>query len=116
MSYKRFLFVILLVPFLASCSNESKTDKGVRITRSELQEEWPLTVDSGYVYCGEFGKSAIFSHNGTEYALNGTAEVAAEKEAFPDYKEIRPIWADDPGMAGKKSLGPLIDLALKQCD
>lgn len=87
------------------------------ITRDDLGDDWPLTVDFGVASCDAFTaggmdlKSAIFTApDGTEYALNGTAKD------HTDAADIDPIWKDDPDMDGLKiNIGPLIDFGLSLC-
>ena len=79
------------------------------MTREELGDRWPLTVDSGHV--DESG-ALVFRHDGTAYALNRTA-------LGKGYPGIDPIWKNEPTALNhsplKVDLTPLIDLARQQC-
>jgi hypothetical protein len=78
------------------------------VTKADLGDKWPFTVDSGYVDCPD-GLSAIFRTGNAEYGLNGMATSRGFAE--PD-----PIWRDDPTIPGAKiSIGPMIDLARQEC-
>jgi hypothetical protein len=96
---------------------DSVKDEPGLITRTDLGQQWPLTVDYGVVACqnknagGQGLKIATFiGPDGTEYALNGTAKSHTNAE------DIDPIWAPDPNVTGLKiGIGPLIDHALTLC-
>ena len=80
----------------------------VPVSREQFGEKWPLTVEKGEVECID-GFIAVFHHEGKTWALNG----AAQSRGYP---EIELIWRDNPSIPGFKiNIGPLIDLALKQC-
>ena len=80
------------------------------MTRQELGDRWPLTVDSGHVDC-ESG-ALVFRHDGTTYALNGTA-------LGKGHPGIDPIWNNEDRALNhrplKVDLTPLVDLARQQC-
>lgn len=83
------------------------------VSRDQLGDEWPFTVDSGMVACdGANGVGEVtFTAEGTTYAVNGLAIQTGQ------YAEIDTIWADDPTIPGaKKSIGPIIDLGLALCE
>lgn len=81
---------------------------GVLVTRESLGDSWPLTVDQAHVECLD-GRLAVVHANGTTYALNGTAKSRG-------YPAVDPIWRANPSIPGTKiNIGPLIDIALKQC-
>lgn len=87
------------------------------VTRADLGNEWPLTVDYGLV--GYENKTAggralkvatLTGPDGTVYALNGTAK------SHTNAVLIDPIWAPDPDTTGLKiTIGPLIERALTFC-
>jgi Protein of unknown function (DUF2511) len=81
------------------------------ISRQELGEAWPLTVDDGILECHGAGE-VTFSTNGHIYAVNGLARGNSR------YEKIDAIWASSPlpGLPqAKKSIGPLIDRGLNLC-
>lgn len=83
------------------------------VTRTDLGEQWPLTVDYAVLHCQpkEAGGyhlqlATLTAPDGTLYALNGSAK------AHTPAKDIEPIWAPDPATKARISIGPLIDKAL----
>lgn len=109
--------VFFFIPFIdlgdhsadADHKEHSTIEQGTKLTRSEFKDDWPLTVDTGYVGCT--GKdSAIFRYDNKTYALNGIASQNG-------YQEIDPIWAENPTpFVPKKDLSPLIKKALEECN
>ena len=105
-----------MVPFrrlywlVALCSFTGCAESGMLVTGQELGDRWPLIVDSGHVDC-ESG-ALVFRHDGTAYALNGTA-------LGKGYPGIDPIWKDEAKSLThrplKVDLTPLIELARRQC-
>lgn len=95
--------LVALALVLASCSK-----RGVKVSRAEYGDAWPLTVESGRLEC--VPPSAIIFHSGGEtYAVNGTADSLG-------YRDIRPIWRDNPdGPTPKINIGPLIKRGLAYC-
>jgi hypothetical protein len=88
-------------------------EPGEEVSRDEMGNDWPLTVESGTLRCaGESGLgAATIEVDGSRYALNG---IAKAQNAGQD---IQPIWASsDDGTGLKKSIGPLIDRALALCE
>jgi hypothetical protein len=106
-----FIVGMVLISVVDSDSPEIPVDSGptgVLATSMRWGEDWPLTVDRGIVDCVP-PSAAVFRHGGVEYQLNGAA-------ASRGYASIDPIWRDNPRIPGTKvSLGPLIQLALRQC-
>jgi uncharacterized protein DUF2511 len=92
------------------CSFTACAESGRLVTRQELGDHWPLTVDGGRVDCNQ--GALVFAHDGTIYALN---EVALGK----GYLEIDPIRKNEARALNhhplKVDLRPLIDLARQQC-
>jgi hypothetical protein len=83
------------------------------VSRADYGSAWPLTVESGTLRCEEAGAVTFTSDDGATYWVNGTAGNEAEARGW---KNIRPIWADDPTAEGLKiSIGPLIDDGLALC-
>ena len=85
-----------------------------QITRADYGDAWPFTVEAGEVRCmnsrGPGSGDVVFIVNGTTYAINGTAKATKQ------YADVRPIWRDNPTIAGLKvSLQPILDLGLSLC-
>ena len=78
-----------------------------RVSRQQLGDEWPFTVDDGIIQA-EAGVSVTFKARGDVYAVNGLAKGQG-------FKDIEPIWADDPETGLKKNIGPIIDRGLALC-
>ena len=107
----RSLLSLCVVCALFSCASSPSTQEpqpGVLVTRESMGEAWPLTVAQARVECLD-GRVAVVHANGVTYALNGTATARG-------YPAIDPIWRPNPLIPGTKvNIGPLIDIALKQC-
>jgi hypothetical protein len=85
------------------------TEPGL-VTREELGDKWPFTVDSGVIACD--GDAVTFTAEGVTYAVNGTATA---REMGID---INAIWAENPGMPGtglKIDISPIINRGLEMC-
>jgi hypothetical protein len=80
--------------------------RGQLVSKSQYQDSWAFTVDSGYVYSENH--AAIFESGGKKYALNATARGRG-------YLPIDSIWRVHPesvsGMR-KIDIGPFIQAAL----
>lgn len=103
---KRILVILALASVLSACGKN-----GVEVTESQFGNEWPLTVDSGFISCLNEGgtKLALFEHNGQTYQLNGAAQSRG-------YMSVNSIWKDNPNIPGAKmSIAPLINSALNEC-
>ena len=99
----------------STASETSTTSKEPgEISASEYGKKWPLTVDSGVVRCegsGAAGEVIFTAPDGTEYAVNGTAQA--------NYPPIDPIWRYDPELKKyeiKVSMGPVLDTGLALCE
>jgi Protein of unknown function (DUF2511) len=115
---------LLSVGLLAGCGGSSGTANSPNATSSSPNEKtvsradygakWPLKVESGTLRCDDPG-AVTFTSNGTTYWVNGTAgDYGADDQGW---KDIRPIWANDPDIPGLKiSIGPLIDDGLALCN
>ncbi len=113
---RRWPFVVTTcTSLLVGCASGQNTDErdaalSGEVSAEEFGAEWPLTVPAGELRC-EDGSSVTFTHDGTTYAVNGTARGTGR---WPD---IDPIWAPDPGVEGLKvNIGPLIDRGLALCE
>jgi Protein of unknown function (DUF2511) len=91
--------------------DDVKDEPGL-VTRDDLGEDWPLTVDYAVLGCegGTVIQAAtLTAPDGTVYALNGTAKDHTDYE-----EDIDPIWADASGGL-KVNIGPLIEQARALC-
>jgi hypothetical protein len=89
-------------PRTSRSTKQARNRKGVYVTKSQYGDDWPFTIESGYVESVDY---AVVFHgcNGTTYALNGIARGQGV------YEEIDPIWKPD-GLGGRKSVGQLIQV------
>jgi len=97
---------VTLVSALATFGAEQK------ISKKELGNAWPFTVDEGGLACeGSKGFGAVtFQAKGVTYAVNGTA--MSRRRGV----DIDRIWASDPsGLVPKKNIGAVIERGLKLC-
>lgn len=110
MTKSGFLTIVLVAGILAGCG-ENNSSK-LPISKAELGDSWPLTVDSGYLECWK-SNAVLFHANGRTYAVNGTARGWRHTEGWRDIEEI---WADDPrpGYYGK-DISPILDRGLSLC-
>lgn len=100
--------VILSILFLPCCGRN--TQSGVKLTKADFGERWPLTIDEGIIDC--VNQSVIFKTNKNTYAVNGTAKNRNE------YSDIMEIWKvdtsyHDPNV--RMDISPLLDAGLKLC-
>jgi len=104
--------LVLAALSLAACGSSADPPGGLKISKGELGDAWPLTVSSGTLYCtGKHGVGAVtFRTGGKTYALN----TAASGQGLG--RDITSIWANDPKNTGmKKAIGPLITKANTLC-
>jgi hypothetical protein len=96
-------FGVLSVAVLAGC-----TEPGIRVTRDDFGEKWPIVLDGGTLRCQIDGPRKLVTldtGDGIQYGING----AARGFGFPDIKaKLKP---------GKElaDLQPLIDRGLTLC-
>ena len=86
---RTFTAILALAMLIASC-----TDNRKRISSKDFGEEWPLTVDGGWIECQGDSFVITFSTDGHRYALNDAAR-ATEK-----FENISSIVRDDPNYPG----------------
>ncbi|MFG3228126.1 DUF2511 domain-containing protein [Kitasatospora sp. NPDC048194] len=74
----------------------------------ETVSPWPFTVESGTLRCRP-GQAVTFEAGGTEYGLNGAAQVR--------YVKPQSIWADDPTLGNglKVNLSSVVKTGLALC-
>ena len=119
---KRIPFLLFLVLMISGC--EPNTGGTKTILREDLGEEWPLTIEKGYLHCDcvdrrgfplfQCVKGAITVHDpleGITYSVNGVPAPQFARSA--DIKQIRRTDPKDPSV--KIDLGPLIVRGLELC-
>ncbi|MCA9233193.1 MAG: DUF2511 domain-containing protein [Planctomycetales bacterium] len=88
------------------------------ISRSDLGEDWPLSVPAGTLRCDPLpgsstSKLVTFQAGSKVYALNGIARGHAKSKGW---HEIDAIWSEDPEVPGLKlNIQPLIQRGLALC-
>lgn len=84
----------------------------IMLTKSDLKDPWPLSVDQVQLHCVE-GSMLVLESNGKRYALNGSARSAAAKR---DWAEVDAIWLANPELPGTKiSASELIAKGHERC-
>jgi hypothetical protein len=102
---------VSLAVALAACSSgdDGSSDGGAgRVTKSDIGEDWPLTVDGGHPRL-RGRRRRDTADDGTTYAVSGIAG------GMDKWRDIDPIWADAQGPY-KKNIGPLIQRGLVLCE
>jgi Protein of unknown function (DUF2511) len=107
-----WLLVVSLCATAVGCGSTSAQNgssaRSITISKATFHGTWPFTVDAGTLRC-EPPQSVVFSANGTDYGVNGSALDAG-------YKDAKPIWKKDPtGLAPNVSIGDVIDRGLQLC-
>lgn len=95
----------------ATPTERGTTDSGAGVlTREELGDQWPLTVDQIAFICEE-PMRLLGEAEGTVYTLNGAA-----KAAHPDRPNVREIQRKDPVYDDLlMNAGPVLDAGLAYC-
>jgi hypothetical protein len=112
MKLKSF-FASLVVLFVTGCSSSTV---GLAVTKGEMGDDWPLTIDEGLVSCD--GTKAwgrlYFEHDGRRFAINGAALMDEAKT--PDI-DTSGWLVPNPRIQGSfKSLDSLMDKARSDCE
>ena len=119
---KRVLFLLFLVLIISGC--EPNTGGTRTIYSEDMGEEWPLTIEKGYLHCicvdrrgfpfSQCVKGAITLHDpleGVTYSVNGV-----HAPQFARTADIEPVRRTDPLESSVKiDLGPLIERGLALC-
>lgn len=109
----RFLVMLAASSLAISCAAQDSSNGGrgeTHVSRTQLGDDWPLTVEEGNLRCEPPSRVVFTDPSGHEWGVNGMAVTHG-------YREIDPIWADNPEIPGlKKSIGPLIDRGLALCE
>ena len=118
---KRLPIVLLLAMMTAGC--EANNGGTTTILRTVMDEEWPLTIERGYLPCDcverelpffQCAKSALTIRDPTERVTYSVNDVHVPSVIRA--KSIEPIRrADSENPSGKVDLGPLIERGLKLC-
>ena len=130
------LLIVLAALLVVSCSDEANRSatpdpshattvgeaegqdqpgQGVLITKAEYGEDWPYTVDSGFLYCDPPGSNVVLKADGTVYALNGRAMGNAAEKGYLDARESITL-KDENGYFTVGNVGKIIERGLAMCN
>ena len=113
-----FLFLILMISGCEPNNGGTKT-----VYRGNMGEEWPLTIERGYLHCNcvdrgfpffQCVKGALTIHDpleGVTYSVNGVHVPKFVRAT--DIESIRRTDSENPSV--KVDLGPLIERGLELC-
>lgn len=102
---RSLLAVALVVAAAGGCGQD---EQRLELSREQLGEQWPLTVERGVLTCSD--RDLTITVDGTDYALGAGGDGTGRGEP------IDPLQAQDEDVPGaRKSLGPLISRALELC-
>lgn len=110
------VFVATLL--VMGCSTDATGDEREPgyVSRADLGDDWPLTVEKAVVSCEPFTDSVhlpIVKVGDVEYGLTGQAVT----QGYTELADDDPVWADNPRIDGAKvNIGPLRDHALGMCE
>lgn len=131
------LLIILLSMVAVSCKDsEPKILNERKISKSDLKDKWPLTVNEGTIKCVEYeieginpelSQGVLIEVKGIDYALNGTAKTWSEKYGYSNIEEIwlenlklknelMKLGVSEKDATSKISIGPLLEEGLKLCE
>ena len=100
------VFLLFLTAIVSGCSYSTN----MKISRDDLGDAWPFTVNSGVIACNHPSSAVVFFTNEKMYAVNGVAKGQNR------YADAREILRDHPSVAGSKiDIGPILDRGLKLC-
>ena len=100
------VYEIVLVAVTIFVLSAGPRDSGVKVTRQDFGEVWPLTISQGVLRC-EFRGEITLQKDGTVYTLNRPPARSANSD-------ITPLLGSRPdGRA--KALDPLIERARQLC-
>jgi hypothetical protein len=98
MNLNRLSVLVLLTSIACTGSADQSVRAPGYVSRADLGEHWPLTVEDGVLVCDQLG-AVVFESGGQRYAVNGMAKG----QGFPP---IDVIWKTDT-----KPLTPFINVA-----
>ena len=118
---KRIPFLLFLILMISGC--EPNSGGTTTIYRTNMDEEWPLTIEKGYLHCVcvdrgfpffQCAEGAVVIHDPQEDVTYSVNNVHAPKVVRAT--NIEPIRRTDPeNPSVKVDLGPLIERGLELC-
>ena len=108
---KYYLIASLILLFGCGPASDQQSDQqqkeGVKVEKKPGSQAWPFrTIEAGTVRCLEGQYVILVATNGRTYALNGTARQVASERGWQKL--------DGEQIVGK-SISPILDAGLKQC-
>ena len=105
---------LLLTALVSGCSSSTN----MKVSRADLGDAWPFTVDSGVVACNHPSSEIVFftSQSQKIYAIDEVAKGMEMAKGMKRYADVREILRDHPSVAGSKvDIGPILDRGRKLC-
>ena len=100
------VFLLFLTATVSGCSYSTN----MKISRDDLGDRWPFTVNSGVIACNHPSSAVVFFTNEKIYAVNGVAK--GQKR----YADVREILRDHPFVAGSQvDIGPILERGRNLC-
>ena len=105
---------LLLTALVSGCSSSTN----MKVSRADLGDAWPFTVDSGVVACNHPSSEIVFftSQSQKIYAIDEVAKGMEVAKGTKRYADVREILRDHPSVAGSKvDIGSSLDRGRKLC-
>lgn len=107
---KIFCLILLFSILVIACG---KQHQGQLITKEELGNKWPFSIEKGYVYKTDANHLIFETEDGTKYAVNGMARNWLKSSKY-NYKDIEEIWLiEDKEASSRKSLEDIFEIGEK---
>jgi hypothetical protein len=104
---------VVLGGVTACTGSPSGRSRDVTVTASDYGSEWPFTVDSVTLRCGDAALThVVVEARGVTYALNGSARGSAQVKDG-SWRDSRAVQKQDPFVAVP---GDLIQRGLRLCE
>lgn len=110
---KRLLFGLLALAGCGPHNPAARYKNPQMMTKAELGDKWPFTIDTVIVHCeGQGIYHVVSSMDGVTYGLNGTSKSSGK------YQDIEKIWRKDEryGGSARIDIGLILDVANRNCD
>lgn len=102
----RLSVLLLLLTAINGCSYSTN----MKISREDLGDAWPFTVNSGVIACNHPSSEIVFFTSEKIYAVDDVAK------RMKRYADVREILRDQPSVAGSKGdIAPILQRGRKLC-
>jgi hypothetical protein len=106
------VIAVVLGWILFGGSDDDAASSGLHVSRAQMSDDWPLTVEAGTLRCE--ASAVTIEVDGVTYWVNGIAGGRAEANGWVD---VEAIWAADPDIPGMKiNIGAILNPGLDLCD